>query len=64
MPTMEEIDHTVNAIGLATDCLVEVIHLMRILSSFKYGPERDQIILQIGRLNVLANRISKEDVTT
>ncbi len=64
MPTMTQIEHTVNAIGLASDTLVEVISLMRILSSAGYHSEREQIVLQVGRLQILANRIDHEKVTS
>ncbi len=60
MATIQQIEHAVNSVGLASDCLVEVIQLMRKLSSASYSTERDQIILQVGRLQILSDRINNE----
>ncbi len=60
MTTTSDINIACITINNASSLLVKAIDAMRKLSSSAYSTERDQIILQIGRLSILSDRISKE----
>ena len=60
MASPEQITNALNAINLSSDCLVAVISTMQKLSAHGYSIERDQITLQIGRLQVLHDRVNEE----
>lgn len=64
MPTIETINLITAEIDQASSCLLETVSHMRKLSSSAYSTERDQIVLTIGRLQILAHRVSNEDIST
>ncbi len=61
MTTTENLNHTIKAIENASTWLVNSIDAMQRLSEHKYTKERNEITLQIGRLQVLADKIGKEN---
>lgn len=60
MASPEQITNVLNAIKLSSECLVQAISTMQKLSAHGYSKERDEITLQIGRLQVLHDRVSDE----
>ena len=60
MATTENIALTLKAINIASECLVQIISTMQKLSAHGYSKERDEITLQIGRLQVLHDRVGEE----
>lgn len=64
MASLETINLATSEIKQASACLVGTINYMRKLSSNGYSTEREQITVMIGRLQILADRIGDEDITT